>query len=99
MTPQAKIAALKAGELEKVLKGTPFHNAQVVQVDPTDFRMGFCPNIPLQQAYGLAKANAAKVEVTKGVLDEVINTLDWVDDCPQEVAKSLTLLKTLREQL
>jgi hypothetical protein len=45
------------------------------------------------------KALSAKVEVTKGVLDEVINTLDWVDDCPKEVASCLTLLKTLQDAL
>jgi len=46
-------------------------------------------------------ANAAKVEVTKGVLDEAIGVLDsyWVGNISKDIEEALTILKTLQEAL
>jgi hypothetical protein len=82
---------LQAGEFDKLFTG---HD-------------GYDPNRQLYKSWAKknltldAKANAAKVEVTKGVLDEAIGVLDsyWVGNISKDIEEALTILKTLQEAL
>ena len=83
MTNLEKIQALQAGELDKVLEGTPYA-------------------LPSLKAVSDNLANAAKVEVTKEVLDEAVSMLEREEGeygPSSYTIKTLTLLKTLRETL
>jgi hypothetical protein len=109
MTIQEKLQALKAGEFDKVLEGTPYDAN--THKDTWGYSAYFKAG---EHTWLQADANAAKVEVTKGVLpvfENVIGTLilyarvsenGGAARYPATLAaaeEALTLLKTLREQL
>jgi hypothetical protein len=89
MTNLEKIQALQAGEFDKVLEGTPSAQTQF-------------PNYGALHVNNNALPNAAKIEVTKGVLDEAVSLLEREEGeygPSSYTIKTLTLLKTLRETL
>jgi hypothetical protein len=107
MIPLDKIAYLKAGEFDKVLEGSAYYKSAPVP----DFSTGsltWKPNgVSGANLLYDAKANAAKVEVTKGVLEEAERLLTGIVEptnnnygCPKFLAnQALTLLKSLQEAL
>ncbi len=97
MTNLEKIHALQAGEFDKVLEGTPYGDQSVVRQRHTFLLQYVGRNLIIEHG----EANAAKVEVTKGVLDEAIGVLDsyWVGNISKDIEEALTILKTLQEAL
>jgi hypothetical protein len=99
-----KLRSLQAGELDKVLEGTPFYA-------PEYNSTGRPANDSALAVDGCALFNAAKVEVTKVVLPVVIERFtalyneardEYMDDnAPKLVGanKALTLLQQLKESL
>jgi hypothetical protein len=92
-----KLRNLQAGELDKVLEGTPYFGRSMQAELAVDYD---------------ALENAAEVEVTKVVVDEVINYLEsvrhdlWeigsseIEGSPLwETRQALTLLQQLKESL
>jgi hypothetical protein len=85
MNTLEKLEALKAGELDKVLEGSDF--------DPAF-------NYKYNKCFVYAKDNAAKVEVAKAVVGEVISILECCSETfTNDEQEALTLLNKLKEVL
>ena len=91
-----KIQALQSGQFDKVLEGGPYGDKSIYRHQT----MVAYPYAGQQLAMKDGLANAAKVEVTKGVLDDVVSYLEGRRETTiVEPEESLTLLKTLRDAL
>ncbi len=101
-----KIHALKAGEFDKMLEGTPYGDKTETVHEHVDIearRIMQWKEVAGEKAIMQAReANAAKLEVTKGVLDEVIIHIHREIKAHGDsdfINPALTLLKSLRDAL
>jgi hypothetical protein len=111
MTNLEKIQALQAGELKRKWKmywsqegfGStrliPYLGDGVEGRARLDTLLGHDEQALIDDFNSFMEANAAKVEVTKGVLDEALSLLERSPKGYTPTETALTLLKTLREEL